>query len=154
MDEKQRSRSFHLSFIVFRRGSKYKSLIMGLLLFLEEEKHELPMNDNDDEYDQDFDSWDVLTAVDIFDAIRTTANDSDINRPPEFRIKLLELHEKAMNLQGSEDKKELYKFWIEIEELSMDASDMYNHAEKLYDILSNLEGNISKKLGDYEPEDH
>ena len=113
------------------------------------------MNDFDeDEYDEDFESWDVLHAVDIFDNIRTIANDSDINRPPEFRIKLLELHGKAMNLQGSENKKELYQFWMEIEELSMDASHMYDHAEKLYDILSKLEGTISKKLGDYEPEDY
>ena len=133
-------------------------------IFEIEQQIHLPMNDpfinerdtdeEDDGYGENFDSWDLLHSIDFFDGIRETANDSDINRPPEFRFKLQNLHEKAMKLKFTQNKQELYEFSLEIDELSTTALDMLTHAEKLYQALSKLESDTNKSLGDFEPDEN
>lgn len=113
------------------------------------EDSETPDDDSSDdiifEDAEDFDSWDLLDAVDLFDEMRDHLNDQTEYRPPLMRDQLLELHQLAMEAYPGGNKEKLVKLYDSAEDLESIAFDLMMQAEKIHKIL--------EKLTSTEPED-
>ncbi len=88
---------------------------------------------------ENFESHDILDAVDHLDEVRPIISDDDF-RPPEIRIKLLKLHKVAMELinTGSEDKKKLDQLLEMAREIDDEIFDCLENLEKINTTITKL----------------
>ncbi len=88
---------------------------------------------------ESFDTRDLLTAVKLFDAMRSLTADQEDFRPPEIRENLLKLHQilhKSVNESlGLEDEEEL---WDLVYELEDEVFTILEYAQKIHDTLEKL----------------
>ena len=91
------------------------------------------------ELSDEFDTMDILSAVDQLDEIRALVADRENYRPPEVRDNLLKLHKLAHRIinEGhvSSDSDELWNLAYDIED---DIYPILENAEKILDTLRNL----------------
>lgn len=99
----------------------------------EESEHNINFEEEDE-----FDTWDLLDAVDLFDQMRDHLNDRDEYRPPLMRDRLLELHQLAMDAYPNGDQKKLTQLYATAEDLESIAFDLMMQAEKIHEILEKL----------------
>ena len=89
---------------------------------------------------ENFDSHEILEAVDHIDHARSYLSDGGNLRPPEIRTELLKMHSTAMNIvrHGNKDKETLREFFDTANDLSMQLYDLIEELEKVQKILDNL----------------
>ncbi len=88
---------------------------------------------------ENYETSDLLTAVKLFDAMRSLTADQEDLRPPEIRKKLLKLHQilhKSVNEGfGLDDDKELWNLAYELED---EIFTILENTEKIHDTLEKL----------------
>ncbi len=90
---------------------------------------------------EDYETMDLLGAVDSLDAIRYLTGDQGINMPPQLRFDLMELHSLMFRLLregGKLSKKEKEKLFDLIESTEDDIYTIIENAEKIMKILRPL----------------
>ncbi len=77
----------------------------------------------------EFETNDLLEAVDDFDRIREILADGPNLEPPQLRIDLMKLHKLAMRVckEGQDDSSELVELAIDIEDQLEDIRDASDH---------------------------
>ncbi|QCO99640.1 hypothetical protein FCN77_20450 [Arthrobacter sp. 24S4-2] len=104
--------------------------------------------ENDVEVEREFETRDLLAAVDVFDEMRTHLNDMGIARPP-MRGELLDLHQLAMEAYPNGSKEDLVKLYEDVEDLESAAFELMEQAEKLHQLLESLMATEPEDLRDY-----
>ncbi len=109
-----------------------------------EDERKLTEKQFDKLYNEGFDTYRLLRAVDALDAIRPIFSDEcgaggGIPRPPEIRDKLLDLHQRAMDLFNSGYRRStdrgVFDLALEIEDEIFEAIE---NLETIRDTLSDL----------------
>lgn len=101
------------------------------------------------EESEDFNTWDLLDAVEYFDEMRDHLNDRTRYRPPLMRDQLLELHQLAMDAYPDGNKETLAKLYDRAENLESIAFDLMMQAEKIHIILEKLTRTEPENLRGY-----
>lgn len=95
----------------------------------------------DDEWQhlyENFETTDLLAAVDLLDTVRGVLGDGPHWEPPELRINLLQLHQKAMDVVNRgyrEGAQEMFDLAIE---LDLEVFSLIESLEAIQKILSTL----------------
>ncbi|MET3721801.1 MULTISPECIES: transposase [unclassified Arthrobacter] len=105
--------------------------------------------ENDVEIKHEFETRDLLAAVDVFDEMRTHLNDMGIARPPQMRGELLDLHQLAMEAYPNGSKEDLIKLYEDAENLESAAFELMEQAEKLHQLLESLMATEPEDLRGY-----
>jgi hypothetical protein len=92
----------------------------------------------EDDEPVDFETWDLLDAVDQIDAVRGHLNDQENYAPPEIRTQLLKLHQLAMHAVNYDAKGERRKMLDLALDLSDQVTDIIDHLEKVQQTLHAL----------------
>jgi len=81
----------------------------------------------------EFETNDLLEAVDDLDTIRNILADGPNLEPPQLRIDLMKLHKLAMRVckEGEDDSSELVELAIDIEDQLEEIRDASNHIIKV-----------------------
>lgn len=87
---------------------------------------------------ENFETTDLLSAVDAVDRLRDDLNDGEDFRPPELRISLLKLHELAMDVVNNGSRSQASKMFDLAIELDDQVSGMMNELELIQDTLRKL----------------
>jgi hypothetical protein len=107
------------------------------------------MDDGDFEtLQQNFDTADLLNAVDSFDALRGHLNDREDFQPPEMRGELLKLHGLAMRVIGSSARGAAMEMFDLAEDLEEQIAQMMEEMEHIADTLGKLTSLRPKSLDD------
>lgn len=85
-----------------------------------------------------FESRDILIAVDVFDSARHHLANQGVNTPPQIRINLLQLHELAMDLTCYGDKTKVKELFELADDLEYDLDDAISSLKKVRKIIRNL----------------
>jgi hypothetical protein len=91
---------------------------------------------------QDYDTMEILHAVDALDAVRYVIADDDDFRPPEIRRQLIRIHKLALKQLGEGltlDDKEVAELANLVDEINTVVSDMIEQLEKIKEALKPLE---------------
>lgn len=87
---------------------------------------------------ENFETYDLLSAVDAVDSLRDDLNDGEHCRPPELRTNLLKLHEMAMvvvNNGACSRAPEMFELAMDLEE---QVNHMMTNLEQIQDTLAKL----------------
>ena len=87
---------------------------------------------------ENFETTELLSAVDTVDSLRDDLNDGEYSRPPELRTNLLKLHELAMavvNNGARGQASEMFDLAMDLEE---QVSHMRTNLEQIQDTLAKL----------------
>ena len=107
------------------------------------------MNDRDWEaLHENFDTAELLTAVDSLDALRGHLNDRADFQPPEIRGELLKLHGLAMKVIGAGARGGAAKMFDLAEDLEEQVAQMLEEIEQIADTLGKLTSLRPKSLDD------
>jgi hypothetical protein len=87
-----------------------------------------------------FDSQEILDAVGHIDTARAYLADTEINKPPEIRNELIDMHSVAMDIvrYGSRNKEKVADFFDTAYGLSDEITDLMEELEKVQNISTNL----------------
>ena len=97
---------------------------------------------------ENFDTADLLSAVDSFDALRGYLNDRDDFQPPEIRGELLKLHGLAMKVIGAGARGGADEMFDLAEDLEKQLAKMMEKMEQIVDALGKLTSLRPKSLDD------
>lgn len=95
----------------------------------------------DDEWQklyENFETTDLLRAVDSIDRLRDDLNDREHGAPPEIRSELLKLHQLAMDVINSGSKSQAAEFFELAGKLDIQVEEMMEALEQVQDTLSKL----------------
>ena len=87
---------------------------------------------------ENFETTELLSAVDTVDSLRDDLNDGECSRPPELRTNLLKLHKLAMavvNNGARGQASEMFDLAMDLEE---QVSHMMTNLEQIQDTLAKL----------------
>ena len=86
---------------------------------------------------EEFDTMDILHALDSIDKLRGLLSDEENFRPPEIRENLFKLHDIAFHAvnQGLDDQDDLWVLAVDLEDF-MD--DLIEEAERVREVLTKL----------------
>jgi hypothetical protein len=97
---------------------------------------------------ENFDTTDLLSAVDSLDALRGYLNDREHFQPPEIRGELLKLHGLAMKVVGNGPLGGAAEMFDLAEDLEEQVGQMMNEMEQIADTLEKLTSLRPKSLDD------
>jgi hypothetical protein len=97
---------------------------------------------------ENFDTADLLNAVDSFDALRGYLNDRDNFQPPEIRGDLLKLHGLAMKVIGAGARGGATEMFDLAEDLEGQIAQMMEEMEQITGTLEKLTSLRPKSLDD------
>lgn len=97
---------------------------------------------------ENFDTSELLSAVDSFDALRGYLNDPDDFQPPEMRGELLKLHGLAMKVIGAGARGGAAEMFDLAEDLEEQVAQMLEEMEQIADTLGKLTSLRPKSLDD------
>lgn len=109
------------------------------------------MTMTDDEWEnliENFETADLLSAVDSVDSLRAELNDGESLEPPELRTDMLRLHDLAMAVinEGDRDQaSEMFNLAVDLED---QVSDMKTKLEQIEDTLAKLVALYPESLSD------
>jgi hypothetical protein len=89
---------------------------------------------------ENFETFDILTAIDQFDSARGYIADQSLNTPPELRINLLKLHDLAMNVisYGNNDKEQIKELFELADDIEWDIDNAISSLKKVRKVVRNL----------------
>lgn len=87
---------------------------------------------------ENFETTDLLAAVDLLDEVRGVLGDGPNWEPPELRINLLNLHQLAMDVVNQGDKDRAQKMFDLANELDMEVFGLLESLESIQKVLSAL----------------
>ena len=87
---------------------------------------------------ENFETTDLLTAVDLIDEVRGVLGDGPNWEPPELRINLLKLHQLAMDVVNQGDKDHAQEMFDLANELDMEVFGLLESLEAIQRVLSQL----------------
>ncbi len=87
---------------------------------------------------ENFETTELLSAVDAVDSLRDDLNDGECFRPPELRTNLLKLHELAMAVVNNGSRSQASKMFDLAMNLDEQVSHMMNELEQVQDTLAKL----------------
>jgi hypothetical protein len=87
---------------------------------------------------ENFETTELLSAVDAVDCLRDDLNDGEGCRPPELRTNLLKLHELAMAVVNNGSRSQASKMFNLAMNLDEQVSHMMNELEQVQDTLAKL----------------
>ena len=85
---------------------------------------------------ENFETTELLSAVDAVDCLRDDLNDGEGCRPPELRTNLLKLHELAMAVVNNGSRSQASKMFNLAMNLDEQVSHMMNELEQVQDTRS------------------
>ncbi len=97
---------------------------------------------------ENFDTADLLSAVESFDALRGYLNDREHFQPPEMRGELLKLHGLAMRVIGTGARGGAVEMFDLAEDLEEQVAQMMEEMEHIADTLEKLISLRPKSLDD------
>ena len=89
---------------------------------------------------ENFETTELLSAVDAVDCLRDDLNDGEGCRPPELRTNLLKLHELAMAVVNNGSRSQASKMFDLAMNLDEQVGHMMNELEQVQDTLAKLPG--------------
>jgi hypothetical protein len=87
---------------------------------------------------ENFETTELLDAVDAVDCLRDDLNDGEYCRPPELRTNLLKLHELAMAVVNNGACSQASEMFDLAMDLDKQVSHMMNKLEQVQDTLAKL----------------
>jgi len=87
---------------------------------------------------ENFETTELLSAVDAVDSLRDDLNDGEGCRPPELRTNLLKLHELAMAVVNNGSQSQAAKMFDLAIELDEQVCHMMTGLEQIHGTLANL----------------
>jgi hypothetical protein len=105
----------------------------------------------EDEWEQlyeNFETTDLLSAVDALDSLRSDLNDGENFRPPEIRTDLLKLHELAMAVVNNGALGQAAEMFDLAMDLEGQVSHMMTELQQVQDTLSELVSLYPESLAD------
>jgi hypothetical protein len=87
---------------------------------------------------ENFETTELLSAVDAVDCLRDHLNDGEDCRPPELRTNLLKLHELAMAVVNNGSRSQASKMFDLAMNLDEQVGHMMNELEQVQDTLAKL----------------
>ena len=87
---------------------------------------------------ENFETTELLSAVDAVDCLRDDLNDGEGCRPPELRTNLLKLHELAMAVVNNGSRSQASKMFDLAMNLDEQVGHMMNELEQVQDTLAKL----------------
>ena len=87
---------------------------------------------------ENFETTELLSAVDAVDCLRDDLNDGEGCRPPELRTNLLKLHELAMAVVNNGSRSQASKMFDLAMNLDEQVGHMMNELEEVHDTLAKL----------------
>ena len=99
------------------------------------------VNDDREEWQhlyENFETTELLSAVDAVDCLRDDLNDGEGCRPPELRTNLLKLHELAMAVVNNGSRSQASKMFDLAMNLDEQVGHMMNELEQVQDTLAKL----------------
>jgi hypothetical protein len=102
---------------------------------------------------ENFETTELLRAVDAIDNLRDDLNDGEAHRPPELRTNLLKLHRLAMDVVDKDLRSKasgMFDLAIDIDE---QVSHMMSELEQVKDTLTKLLALYPESLSGADPDD-
>ena len=87
---------------------------------------------------ENFETTNLLAAVDALDGVRGVLGDGPNWEPPELRINLLKLHQLAMDVVNQGDKDQAQEMFDLANELDMEVFGLIESLEAIQSVLSAL----------------
>jgi hypothetical protein len=87
---------------------------------------------------ENFETTELLSAVDTVDSLRDDLNDGEYSRPPELRTNLLKLHELAMAVVNNGVRGQASEMFGLAMDLEEQVSHMMTNLEQIQDTLAKL----------------
>jgi hypothetical protein len=87
---------------------------------------------------ENFETTELLSAVDTVDSLRDDLNDGEYSRPPELRTNLLKLHELAMAVVNNGARGQASEMFDLATDLEEQVSHMMTNLEQIQDTLAKL----------------
>ncbi len=89
---------------------------------------------------ENFETFDILTAIDHLDSARGYIADQSLNTPPELRINLLKLHDLAMNVigYGDKDKQQIKELFELADDIEWDLNNAISSLKAVRKVVRNL----------------
>lgn len=97
---------------------------------------------------QNFETRDLLYAVDCIDAARGYLNDGEHLEPPEIRTNLLTLHQLAMDVINYGDTSKAKEMFALADGLDFEIYSLIEYLEKIQTILNQLTALYPERLAD------
>lgn len=97
---------------------------------------------------ENFETSDLLTAVHLIDAARTSLGDGPNFEPPELRTNLLKLHQMAMDVVNNGWTDKAYDMFMLAEDLDSEVFQLTENLEAVSKILSKLNDLFPESLAD------
>jgi hypothetical protein len=114
------------------------------------EKQKLQLTEEErEEIDDNFDSHRLLDAIDQVDKLRSIFGDRDINRPPEIREDLMDLHSVVFDAiaQGSPHPKEM-KIWDMASDIESYLDEAREAIDEIQEVLTALIETMPERVAD------
>src|SRR5258708_32588519 len=102
---------------------------------------------------ENFETTELLSAVDAVDCLRDDLNDGEGCRPPELRTNLLKLHELAMAVVNKGSRSQASKMFDLAMHLDEQVGHMMTALEQVQDTLASLVAMDSDSLYSYDMDD-
>ena len=87
---------------------------------------------------ENFETTELLSAVDTVDSLRDDLNDGECSRPPELRTNLLKLHKLAMAVVNNGARGQASEMFDLATHLEEQVSHMRTNLEQIQDTLAKL----------------
>jgi glutathionyl-hydroquinone reductase len=97
---------------------------------------------------ENFETTDLLRAVDVVDSLRDDLNDGEECRPPELRTNLLKLHQLAMAVVNHGSCRQAFGMFELAMDLDEQVSHMMNALEQVQETLAKLVALYPESLSD------
>ena len=97
---------------------------------------------------ENFETTDLLAAVDLIDSARSSLGDGPNFEPPELRTNLLKLHQMAMDVVNKGWTDQAHDMFMLAEELDSEVFQLIEYLEAVSKILSSLTDLFPESLVD------